>query len=64
MGKPYKLINVGDVYQRSGQSIYWTVVSKDDDEKLVEIMASYSHPALPSTLWKSNRDSIFNRKVQ
>jgi hypothetical protein len=61
--RPYKLINVGDVYQRYGQGIFWTVVSKDDDSKMIEIRSDYQHPALPPTLWKKCSDNIFNRKI-
>lgn len=61
--RPFKQINIGDIYQRLGQHIEWTVVDKDYDEKMIELMCSYQHPTLPTTVWKSNRNAIFNRRV-
>ncbi len=61
--KPYSKINVGDVYESpmkwTGSDITYTVVSKDDESKLIEIQSSYQHPSLPKTLWKKPSDRIF-----
>jgi hypothetical protein len=61
--RPYKDIQIGDVYQRIGQGITWTVIEKDDDEKMVAISCSYKHPTYPDPIWRRNTDPIFNRRV-
>ena len=58
--RPYKLIQVGDIYQRPDQHVFWVVVEKCDEEKLIGISASYQHPRLPSIVWKKNSDSLFS----
>lgn len=62
--RPYNKIKIGDMYYRGyPYNIVWTVVDKDDDSHIIEIMSDYQHPALSKTLWKKCTDSIFIRKL-
>lgn len=61
--RPYKLIEVGDCYQRPGQSIFWVVINKSDEDKMVELSCSYASPNGHNTMWVKNTNSIFRRKL-
>lgn len=62
--RPYKDINIGDIYQRYSWGNEYVVLNKDDDEKMVEIQAIDNKGNLVlRPFWKTNRDSIFNNRV-
>lgn len=65
--KPYSQIHVGDVYASplkwTGSDITYTVVAKDDAEKLIEVRSSYGHPSLPATMWRETNSRIFRQRL-
>ena len=58
--RPYSDINAGDVY-KSWVGGEWIVISKNDEEKMVEIDLICTLP--PRPIWKKNTDPIFNNRV-
>lgn len=65
--KPYSTISIGDVYasplQWTGSDVTYTVVGKDDAEKLIEVRSSYQHSTLPETSWKHTNSRIFRKLI-
>ena len=59
--KPFSAIHVGDVYKLPyPYNNTYTVVNKNKEDKMIEVMCSYQHPSLPQTLWKKHTDKLFN----
>ncbi|HBH13839.1 MAG TPA: hypothetical protein DDX29_12135 [Clostridiales bacterium] len=66
-GMPFSRINIGDVFESplawTGSKMVYIVVDKDKDSKMIEVMSSYQHPALPKTFWKKYTDRLFNKRI-
>lgn len=64
--RPYKDINVGDIYCRGGAfTLEWAVLEKDEDEKMVLITPMYQWPRakLNPKIWEKNTNAIFRNRV-
>ena len=64
--RPYKDINIGDIYNRGhAYTLEWIVLEKDDAEKMVLITPINHWPRskLSPKIWKKNTDSIFSVRV-
>ena len=64
--RPYKYINIGDIYNRGhAHTLEWIVLEKDDVEKMVLITPINHWPRanLSPKVWKKNTDSIFSVRV-
>ena len=66
MGMPYSRINIGDIFDSplnwaTGANITYIVVDKVDG--LIELRASYQHPAFPETTWRKPSNRIFTKRI-
>jgi hypothetical protein len=65
--RPFSNINIGDIYSNGFGLNEWTVINKNTEEKMIEILmipSSSNFPAnLNRSIWKRNTDRIFNNRV-
>jgi hypothetical protein len=62
--RPYKDINVGDVYRTFYGQLEYCVLEKDDSEKMILVAPLSELPqSLREPFWKKNTDKLFIKRV-